>query len=114
MKCSECEFENREEAKFCKDCGNKLEHVCPQCGNAYTPGTKFCDECGHNFIAPSEPPPKDLSFDEKIDKLQRSCSRILLDTQGRITYSLSSKKGLLITRFRGKEDFIHNDRLHIE
>jgi hypothetical protein len=71
MKCPECEFENREEAKFCKDCGNKLEYVCPQCGNAYTPGTKFCDECGHNFIAPSEPPPKDLSFDEKIDKIQR-------------------------------------------
>ncbi|MBL7205684.1 MAG: AAA family ATPase [Desulfobacteraceae bacterium] len=71
MKCPKCQFENREEAKFCKDCGNKLEHVCPQCGNAYTPGTKFCDECGHNFIAPSEPSPRDLSFDEKIDKIQR-------------------------------------------
>jgi class 3 adenylate cyclase/tetratricopeptide (TPR) repeat protein len=71
MKCPKCQFENREGAKFCKECGNKLELACPQCGSAYTPGTKFCDECGHNLSVPSEPTPKDLSFDEKIDKIQR-------------------------------------------
>jgi len=31
----------------------------------------FCMECGHNLILPSEPSPKDLSFDEKLDKIQR-------------------------------------------
>jgi class 3 adenylate cyclase len=32
---------------------------------------KFCNECGHNLILPSEPPPKDLSLDEKIAKIQK-------------------------------------------
>ncbi len=71
MECPKCQFDNREDAKFCKECGNKLEIVCPGCGNLYTPGTKFCDECGHDLTKPSEPLPKDLSFDEKLDKIQR-------------------------------------------
>jgi class 3 adenylate cyclase/tetratricopeptide (TPR) repeat protein len=75
MKCPHCQFDNREDAKFCKECGNKLERSCPSCGHPYQPGSKFCDECGHTLILPSElppkPTPKDLSFDEKLDKIQR-------------------------------------------
>ncbi len=71
MKCPKCQFENREGAKFCKKCGAKLELGCPSCGHAYEPDSAFCDECGHNLILPAEPTPKDLSFDEKLDKIQR-------------------------------------------
>ena len=46
MKCSKCQFENPE-------------------------GMKFCGECGHNLTLSSEPTLKDLSFDEKLDKIQR-------------------------------------------
>ena len=49
MKCPECSFENREGARFCKECGHKLELACPDCGNPFEVGTKFCDECGHNL-----------------------------------------------------------------
>jgi predicted ATPase/class 3 adenylate cyclase len=71
MKCPICQLENREGAKFCNECGHKFEITCPKCGIANRPGSKFCDECGHDFSHPSEPSPKDLSFDEKIDKIQR-------------------------------------------
>jgi len=71
MKCPKCQFDNREGAKFCKECGNKFELTCPKCGNVSEPGVKFCDECGHSLILPSEPSPKELSFDEKLDKIQR-------------------------------------------
>ncbi|MBE9521803.1 MAG: AAA family ATPase [Proteobacteria bacterium] len=71
MKCPKCQFKNREGAKFCKKCGAKLELGCPSCGHAYEPDSAFCDECGHNLILPAEPTPKDLSFDEKLDKIQR-------------------------------------------
>jgi class 3 adenylate cyclase len=71
MKCPKCQFENREDAKFCNKCGHKFEHTCPNCGTANRAGAKFCDECGHNLTIPSEPPVKDLSFDEKLDKIQR-------------------------------------------
>ncbi len=71
MKCPKCQFENRAGAKFCKKCGAKLELVCPSCGHAYEHDSTFCDECGHSLSLLSEPTPKDLSFDEKIDKIQR-------------------------------------------
>jgi class 3 adenylate cyclase/tetratricopeptide (TPR) repeat protein len=71
MECPKCEFENREGAKFCNECGNKLEVACPGCGKINRLGSKFCDECGHNLGLLSEPSPRDLSLDEKLAKIQR-------------------------------------------
>lgn len=71
MKCPKCQHENPEGLKFCVECGNKLEIICSNCGFGNAPSFKFCGECGQNLILPSEPTPKDLSFDEKIDKIQR-------------------------------------------
>ena len=61
MKCPKCNFENREGAKFCKECGCKMELQCPGCGFQYQPGSKFCDECGHDLRASKEAPPIDFS-----------------------------------------------------
>jgi len=71
MKCPKCHTENPETRKFCRECGAKLLLVCPQCGSENLPGDKFCGECGHNLGTPSKPTPKDLSFDEKLEKIQR-------------------------------------------
>jgi|LSQX01.3.fsa_nt_gb membrane protease subunit (stomatin/prohibitin family) len=32
--------------KFCVECGARLEMKCPNCGNEIVPGAKFCLECG--------------------------------------------------------------------
>jgi len=79
MKCPECQFDNPEEMLFCVECGNKLEINCPECGFGNSPGFKFCGKCGKSLILPSEPPPKDLSFDEKLDKIQRYLPKGLTD-----------------------------------
>jgi len=71
MKCPKCEFENPEEMQFCVECGNKLEINCPKCGFGNSPTFKFCGKCGHSLTLPSEPSPKELSFDEKLEKIQR-------------------------------------------
>ncbi len=71
MKCPKCQFENREVAKFCNECGHKFEVTCPECTASNRVGSKFCDECGHKLTAKPAPPPKDLSFDEKINKIQK-------------------------------------------
>ena len=55
MKCPQCQFENREDAKFCLECGMKLEIDCPQCGKAFPISAKFCDECGQNLVKKAEP-----------------------------------------------------------
>ena len=49
MRCPKCQFDNRAEAKFCKECGTKLELACPECGAKFSSPGKFCDECGHDF-----------------------------------------------------------------
>ena len=71
MKCQKCQFENPEGLKFCVECGNKLEIICSNCGFANAPNFKFCGECGNDLTLSPEPAPKDLSFDEKLDKIQR-------------------------------------------
>ena len=79
MKCPKCQFDNREGAKFCGKCRAKLLWVCSQCNSENPPENNFCDECGHDFTLPSEPTSKELSFDEKIDKIQRYLPKGLTD-----------------------------------
>ena len=71
MKCPKCQFDNREGIKFCEECGAKVELICPKCGAEIPPGRKFCGECGHDLGLPSKPIPKELSFEEKLAKIQR-------------------------------------------
>ena len=61
MKCPECQFENREGAKFCIKCGEKFEIKCPNCDHSLPPVALFCDECGHDLRQPIEAPPLDYS-----------------------------------------------------
>ena len=71
MKCPKCQTENPETRKFCRECGARLTLLCSKCNSENLPGDKFCGECGHNLTTPSEPVVKELSFDEKLDKIQR-------------------------------------------
>ncbi|MGD8983291.1 MAG: adenylate/guanylate cyclase domain-containing protein [Desulfobacteraceae bacterium] len=71
MDCPKCQMANPEGKKFCRKCGAKLLLACPQCGDEILPDDDFCGECGHNLTLPFEPTPKELSFEGKIDKIQR-------------------------------------------
>ncbi|MFN3762974.1 MAG: zinc ribbon domain-containing protein, partial [Anaerolineae bacterium] len=68
MKCPKCGFENRPDARFCKQCGQPLqapaapppaEQPCPRCGAINKPGARFCARCGAPLAppAPSPAPP---------------------------------------------------------
>jgi class 3 adenylate cyclase/tetratricopeptide (TPR) repeat protein len=71
MKCPKCQFANPEGVNFCVECGNKLEKICPECGYNNSLSYKFCGGCGHKLRLPKETPQKDLSFDEKLNKIQK-------------------------------------------
>jgi class 3 adenylate cyclase len=71
MHCPKCQIENRDGIKFCEQCGAKMELECPNCKAKIPLGKKFCGDCGYNLTQPFAAPPKDLSFDEKIAKLQK-------------------------------------------
>jgi len=46
MRCSHCGHDNKDGAKFCNECGAKLDLVCAACATVNAPGSKFCNECG--------------------------------------------------------------------
>jgi class 3 adenylate cyclase/tetratricopeptide (TPR) repeat protein len=49
MQCPRCQAENREGARFCRECGTRFDVACPKCGAKLEPGSKFCDACGNSI-----------------------------------------------------------------
>jgi class 3 adenylate cyclase/tetratricopeptide (TPR) repeat protein len=56
MQCPQCLTENPERARFCEDCGARLEFRCPHCGEAATLGKRFCASCGGSLVSASATP----------------------------------------------------------
>jgi class 3 adenylate cyclase/tetratricopeptide (TPR) repeat protein len=71
MKCPQCQNENPDGSKFCGECGVQFERICPTCSSVNPPRSKFCGECGHQFPLPGKPAPQELSFDDKLRKIQK-------------------------------------------
>ena len=46
MRCTKCEFENREGRKFCASCGTALPVLCERCGFANEAAERYCGGCG--------------------------------------------------------------------
>ena len=58
MKCPRCEAENREGARFCRECGAQFAAVCSSCGAKMEAKSKFCDNCGTPLAATPTPRPE--------------------------------------------------------
>jgi class 3 adenylate cyclase/tetratricopeptide (TPR) repeat protein len=71
MQCPKCQTVNNDIAKFCLECGKKLEVKCSQCGHLAPPSAKFCDKCGQSLTSTDTTSVRELSFDEKIQKIQK-------------------------------------------
>src|SRR5262245_50133117 len=56
MKCARCQADNREGARFCRECGATFGTVCPSCGVKVEAGSKYCDSCGAVLAAAPTPP----------------------------------------------------------
>lgn len=48
-KCPRCGANLPNNAKFCAECGTKLENKCPKCGAVNSINAKFCPECGEKL-----------------------------------------------------------------
>jgi len=67
MYCPSCGHGNPEGAKFCADCGGKLERACAECGTPALEGARFCIECGAPFSPeprPATPPTPDAALQD--------------------------------------------------
>ena len=59
MKCQKCQFENLEEAIYCRKCGASLESyiACPNCEASNPPDSRFCQKCGQDLMKPPKDTP---------------------------------------------------------
>src|SRR5215469_15771157 len=64
MKCPRCQADNREEARFCRECGALFGVVCSSCGGKIQDGSKFCDSCGTPLAAVPGPQPEQAPLDK--------------------------------------------------
>lgn len=94
MKCSNCQYNNPNEAKFCGECGTKLELKCHICGRENPPTNKFCYECGHNF---SEVVKGAIPF--QLDKPQSYIPQHLADKILATKNSIEGERKLLTVLF---------------
>jgi len=70
MQCTNCQFDNPPKAKFCIECGASIEFRCPNCNQVTSAAGKFCMECGFELRAIKDTPPKEMSYEDKLNKLQ--------------------------------------------
>jgi class 3 adenylate cyclase len=54
MRCSNCDRENPDDARFCVACGNTFTVSCKKCGAENPPDANFCRQCGAQ-LAKREP-----------------------------------------------------------
>lgn len=71
MRCPKCHSTIRSGIKFCEECGYRLETTCLACKARIPLGIKFCGECGSKLNRLSEHIPEDISFEEKLRKIQK-------------------------------------------
>jgi class 3 adenylate cyclase len=57
MKCTKCQTENPDGAKFCIECSAPMEFLCPKCGAKTPPSGKFCMEFAHPLRERRQAPP---------------------------------------------------------
>jgi len=86
--CPSCQAENREGARFCKQCGTALALRCPQCGAAHAEGQRFCDECG-SALATGAPAAGPRAAEPAVSAELRMASVLFVDLVGFTTLSES-------------------------
>ena len=97
MKCPQCEFENRPQAKFCEECAAPLARTCANCGTQLSVTAKFCPECAHSvtggvvtqprFASPVSYTPKHLAgkdshFQERVEGERKQVTVLFADMKG--------------------------------
>jgi len=79
MRCPQCQTENPDGFKFCGGCGVKFGRICSNCNSVNPLHSSFCGECGHRLFLPAPQASRELSFDEKLRKIERYLPRGLVN-----------------------------------
>jgi class 3 adenylate cyclase/tetratricopeptide (TPR) repeat protein len=82
MKCSNCQSENPQGARFCTNCGTQFPQKCSNCATTLKEAARFCHNCGHPVSADtssSQPTPASPTSPTSTEQLiQRYLPKELL------------------------------------
>src|SRR5262245_50640012 len=81
MTCIQCRAENRDGARFCRECGTTLAVVCPSCGTKAEAGSKFCDSCGTSLTAAPEKPTAPPRFTSPVSYTPKHLAEKILTSR---------------------------------
>jgi class 3 adenylate cyclase/tetratricopeptide (TPR) repeat protein len=81
MNCPSCKHPNTEDARFCEECGAKLERACAACGAGNAGAAKFCRQCGESLApepagAGGDRDPRSYTPKHLADKILQSKSAL--------------------------------------
>lgn len=78
VSCPNCSTGNPDGARFCLQCGSRLELSCPQCGTELPPTARFCFNCGHK-LGEERPPARGEPIEpgQGGDRIQDSIQRLI-------------------------------------
>lgn len=78
MKCFKCGFDNVDNAKYCINCGSRLDGmiICPKCGEVLPNNANVCSKCGRK-IPHNEKSNENNAKIERKEQLTRIFARIL-------------------------------------
>jgi class 3 adenylate cyclase/tetratricopeptide (TPR) repeat protein len=99
MRCAGCGVDSRPGARFCEECGSRLDALCLSCGAAVLPDRRFCGACGHPLTAsprPSEPEISPESYTPRHLAEQILTSRVALEGERKqVTVLFADVRGSL-------------------
>jgi len=90
MECPNCQFDNREEAVFCLECGAELGIKCPNCEKTLPPRAKFCDTCGLDL---KQPPKLESQIPEPAPDKEIPSSKPIASERKHVTALFSDLSG---------------------
>ncbi|MBW2989383.1 zinc ribbon domain-containing protein [Candidatus Woesearchaeota archaeon] len=97
--CSKCKTENLEDAKFCRECGSKLDDiggnihtiVCTKCDHLNQIDTKFCEQCGNKIIINKETKLKSVIVSAVLEYHQWTNENVELLNEGSLSKTEANK-----------------------
>jgi class 3 adenylate cyclase/predicted ATPase len=105
MQCPQCDAQNREERRFCAECGSSLAVTCPDCSFANDPGEKFCGGCGAPLS--SVPQPREQRFASPQSYTPKHLAEKILKSRG-VIEGECKQVTVLFADIRGSLELIAN------